>query len=179
MRILKVNNSDAINTYGDDFLKGQTSFERLATRAICLDGADILLVHTERYCDYSLPGGGVDAGEDLVSAMRRELVEETGALNIQNIKEFGIYYEYRTWYKDDFDLQHMISYCFTCSVDRNLGETSYEDYEIKNGMEAKWINIHEAIKFNEETIRSSSKKGLSIERETYLLKLIVNELLLE
>jgi hypothetical protein len=40
-----------------------------------------------------------------------------------------------------------------------------------------WINIHQAIKHNEETLEKSEKKGLSIERETFLLKLIVKELL--
>lgn len=44
-------------------------------------------------------------------------------------------------------------------------------------MQPLWLNIHHAIKHNEEVIKNSSKKGLSIERETYLLKRIVAELL--
>jgi hypothetical protein len=39
-------------------------------------------------------------------------------------------------------------------------------------MKPVWINIHEAIAHNEETMASSEKKGMSIERETYLLHLI-------
>jgi hypothetical protein len=39
------------------------------------------------------------------------------------------------------------------------------------------MNIHQAIKHNEHTIANSPKKGMSIERETFLLKLIVHELL--
>jgi hypothetical protein len=35
------------------------------------------------------------------------------------------------------------------------------------------MNIHEAIAHNEKTMAESSKKGMSIERETFLLKLIV------
>jgi len=64
-------------------------FERIATRAIVLKGDKILLLYTQRYDDYTLPGGGVDAGEDLIEGFKRELVEETGATNIHNIKEFG------------------------------------------------------------------------------------------
>ena len=44
-------------------------------------------------------------------------------------------------------------------------------------MQPLWMNIHQAIKHNEDVIKNSEKKGLSIERETYLLKRIVTELL--
>jgi len=40
-----------------------------------------------------------------------------------------------------------------------------------------WLNIHDAIKHNQDTIKNSAKKGLSIERETFLLKLIIDELM--
>lgn len=151
-------------------LEDQKVLHRKAARAIVIDGEDILLLYTERYHDYSLPGGGIDEGEDIQTGLVRELQEETGAQNIRDIKDFGIYEEYRPWYKPEHDIQHMISYCFTCKVDRKLGETSYEDYEISNGMKAVWVNIHDAIAHNEETIRSSEKKGMSVERENFLLK---------
>ena len=166
------------STHSDiDTLTGKSIFTRKATRAIALRGEMILMLYTERYHDYSLPGGGLDNDENIVQGMIRELKEETGAKNIDHICEFGIYEEYRPWYKSDFDIQHMISYCFTCSVDEELGKTALEHYELSNGMRPIWINIHEAIKHNEETIACSDKKGMSIERETYLLRLIKDELL--
>jgi len=48
-------------------------------------------LYTARYEDYSLPGEGLDLGEDKVSGMVRELSEETRATNINNIKSFGAY----------------------------------------------------------------------------------------
>lgn len=155
----------------------QSQFERLATRAIVLKGDHILLLYTQRYDDYTLPGGGVDAGEDLVAGFKRELLEETGAKNIRNIKEFGLYEEFRPWYKDDFAIMKMQSYCFRCDIDEQLGDTKLEDYEIKNGMKVVWLPIVDAIKHNEKTIRQSDKKGMSIERELFLLKLIEKELI--
>lgn len=157
-------------------LDKKTSFQRNATRAIVLDGKKILMLFTERYNDYSLPGGGLDDGEELHLGMIRELKEETGAKNIKNIKDFGIYEEYRPWYKDDFDIQHMISYCFLCDIDDELGATSFESYEVNNGMKPVWINIEDAISHNKKTIADSNKKGMSIERETYLLSLIMKEI---
>jgi len=155
----------------------QSIFERIATRAIVLKGDKILLLYTQRYDDYTLPGGGVDSGENLVEGFKRELSEETGASNIRNIKEFGLYEEFRPWYKDDFDIMKMQSYCFSCEIDEQLGDTNFEDYEIKNGMKVVWLPIKDAIAHNEITIAQSDKKGMSVERELFLLKLIQKELL--
>jgi ADP-ribose pyrophosphatase YjhB (NUDIX family) len=154
-------------------------FTRKATRAIVIKGDEILLLYTKRYHDYSLPGGGVDDGESIIDGLIRELKEETGAHNVKNIQAFGMYEEYRPWYKNDFDIIHMQSYCFVCSIDEELLEPELESHEINNGMHPVWKNIHEAILHNEETIAKSEKKGLSIERETFLLKLIVKELLVQ
>ena len=161
-----------LNTGDIETLENKSIFTRLSTRSITTQGNEILLLYTERYEDYSLPGGGLDLGEDKVDGMIRELQEETGARNITNVQPFGIYEEYRPWYKPDYDIQHMISYCYTCDIDKNLGNSALEAHEINNGMKAIWLNIHEAIAHNNKTMANSEKKGMSIERETFLLNLI-------
>ena len=37
-----------------------------------------LLVFSEKDKDYSIPGGGIEKGEDLLSGLKREFLEETG-----------------------------------------------------------------------------------------------------
>ena len=160
-----------------EHLDDKTIFQRKAARAIVVDGEDILLLYTARYHDFTIPGGGLDEGEDTIAGMIRELEEETGANNIHNIKAYGIYEEFRPWYKNDADVMHMTSYCYTCKIDRQLGETAYEDYEIKNGMKPVWMNIHQAIAHNEKTMAENPNKGMSIERETFLLHMIAKELI--
>lgn len=150
-----------------------TVYTRRSARGIICRGEDILLLYTARYDDYSLPGGGIDEGEDNITGLKRELKEETGGQGVRNVVEFGRYEEYRPWYKSDADIIHIISYCYLCDIDEELGATSYEDYEINNGMKALWVNIHEAIAHNENVIANSPKKGLSIQRETFLLKEII------
>ncbi len=172
MQILKTHFHPDIKT-----LENKSIFTRLATRGIALQGHDILLLYTQRYEDYSLPGGGLDLGEDKIEGMMRELKEETGAQGIKNIKAFGAYEEYRPWYKPDYDIQHMISYCYTCEVNQELGHAKMESYEIKNGMKAVWVNIQEAIRHNQKTMATSDKKGMSIERETFLLKRIAEKII--
>ena len=154
-----------------------TLIERHAARAIVLKGENILLLFTQRYHDYSLPGGGIDEGEDEIEGLIRELKEETGAQGVRNVKPFARYDEYRPWYKPYADIIHMISHCYVCEIDEELGETAYESHEVSNGMKPVWMNIHQAIAHNEEVIANSDKKGLSIERETFMLKVIVEKLL--
>lgn len=158
-------------------LDSKSVFTRLATRSIAMQGEQILLLYTERYEDYSLPGGGLDDNEDKVEGMKRELIEETGAKEIKNIQPFGIYEEYRPWYRSEFEIQHMISYCYTCEVSKELGASKLEAYETRNGMRAVWIDINEAIEHNKKTMQTSEKKGMSIERETFLLELIAERAL--
>ncbi len=172
MQILKTHYHRDIKT-----LDNKSIFTRLATRSIAVQGDSILLLYTERYEDYSLPGGGIDASEDKIEGMIRELVEETGATNIKNIQPFGAYEEYRPWYKPDYDIQHMISYCYTCEINKALGKPQFESHEIKNGMKAMWVNIHDAIAHNNKTMANSEKKGMSIERETFLLGLILERMI--
>lgn len=153
------------------------TIQRHAARAIVVKGEDILLLYTQRYHDYSLPGGGIDEGEDAVAGLMRELQEETGATGVRNVQAFARYDEYRPWHKADGDIIHMISYCYLCEIDETLGDTAFESYEINNGMRPLWVNIHKAIAHNEDVMANSDKKGLSIDRETYLLKEIVEQLL--
>ncbi|WP_144213067.1 NUDIX hydrolase [Shewanella donghaensis] len=156
----------------------QQMLTRVAARAIVLKGNNILMLYTDRYHDYTLPGGGVDAHEDIEQGLIRELQEETGAKCIGNIIEFGLYEEFRPWPRDGFNVMNMLSYCFSCEIDSELGDTNFEAHEINNGMKPVWIDIDDAIQHNLETIANSAKKGLSIERETFLLKLIKSELLI-
>lgn len=149
-----------------------SQFTRYTTRAIILDGENILLLYTARYDDYTLPGGGIEAGESIEDALLRELQEETGAKQITHITPFGRYEEYRAWHKPDFDVIHIVSDCYICDICGEFDMPNMEEYERMNGMKPTWININRAIAHNKNTLANSAKKGLSLIREISLLEQI-------
>jgi 8-oxo-dGTP pyrophosphatase MutT (NUDIX family) len=152
--------------------------ERIATRAIVLQGFEILMLYTRRYNDYSFPGGGVDSNEDLMACLQRELEEETGAKGIKIMHYYGHVDEYRPHHKSDFDLLFMRSHFYVCRADRELGTAAMESYEVANGMTALWLDIRQAIAHNEQVIaNNASSMGLSIQRETLMLKHVAKDIL--
>lgn len=155
-----------------------SAFYRRSARGIILNGTNILLIYTERYNDYSFPGGGVDHDEELVSGLHRELNEEIGASHVNVLQEFGYINEYRPSNKPEYDLIHMESFFYVCKVDYDFHNTKPEDYEVRNGSYPLWVNIDESINHNLSVLQKQDPSmGFSIERETYVLQLIRQELL--
>jgi ADP-ribose pyrophosphatase YjhB (NUDIX family) len=151
--------------------------KRVAARGIILDGEEILLLYTKRYNDFSLPGGGLNEGEDPLLGLRRELSEETGARNVKVLSHYGLFDEYRPHHKPGADVLYMRSHFFVCSAERELGRPVMEAYEEANGMTPRWMNIHKAIEHNDRVIHGKhASMGLSVQRETYMLKHIARDL---
>ncbi|MCA1776666.1 MAG: NUDIX domain-containing protein [Loktanella sp.] len=150
---------------------------RRAARGIVLRETSVLLLFTERYNDFSFPGGGVDQGEDLIDGLRRELEEETGASNVRVRRDFGYIEELRPHWQPEFPLMNMTSHFYFCDIDPELRATKMEDYETANGMRPVWVNLEDAITHNRGVMhRREASMGLSIQRETFMLEEIVNDL---
>ncbi|MFN3312167.1 MAG: NUDIX hydrolase [Hyphomonas sp.] len=150
---------------------------RRAARGIVLRETSILLLFTERYNDFSFPGGGVAEGEDLIDGLRRELEEETGASNVRVQRGYGYIEELRPHWQPGFDLMHMTSHFFVCDIDPELRAPKMEDYETANGMRPVWVGLDEALAHNRGVMqRREAKMGLSIQRETFMLEELAKDL---
>ena len=68
-----------------------TSFSRPSSRGIIIKNGKVAMVHSLKYEYYKFPGGGIEVQEDKVTALIREVMEETGLVVIpESVKEYGM-----------------------------------------------------------------------------------------
>lgn len=130
--------------FGFDFLNPPVYQERGAARAVVFDkDKNIALLHVTKLHYHKLPGGGIEKGESVEDALKRELSEEIGC-SAQSIRELGIVEEFR----NKFSL-HQLSYCFFAELEGEKGTPHLEQGEIDDGFETVWLSIKDAIKILE------------------------------
>lgn len=113
---------------------------RHAARAVVFDTQGrIALLHVTKYGFHKLPGGGVEAGEDLTEALRRECLEEIGC-EILVGESLGEVHEYRRQFS-----QYQISYCFTAQVLGEKGVPQFMPDEAADGFQVEWFLPDEAV----------------------------------
>lgn len=112
-----------------------TDHDRMIVRAICFDdNGYFYFVRAERDDDFGkatlieTSGGGVEAGEDLQSAIKRELKEELGA-DVDVIGKIGVVSDYYNLLH-----RHNINNYFICRIvsfgDKNLTKDEIEDFHL-------------------------------------------------
>ena len=112
------------------------------------DNNQICVVKSEKYGYMQLPGGGIEDGESIEEALRRETEEETGFL-ISDIKPIGYTIERREDVRNIYQWDKAISFVFEATPTKNIG-TKYIDDEIAVGFFPMWINVDEFIEKQEQ-----------------------------
>lgn len=114
--------------------------DRFACRAVVFDAdGKIAMIHSTVHDYYKIPGGGVEAGEDLLTALAREVMEEIGCA-VGNVRELGIVDEHR-----NTTGVHQVSYCYAADLVGEKGQPQMTDKEKLAGFEPIWLDLAQAI----------------------------------
>lgn len=109
---------------------------RLTARAIVRNQDGLYAVmFADKFKLYSLPGGGVEDGEDVLTALRREVYEETGCV-CDEILELGIVSENRA----SLDYTQ-INYYFVVTTTHTPGENHLTESELDSRTVVKWVTF--------------------------------------
>lgn len=146
--------------------------ERKAARAIVFDKENnVALLNVTNFFYHKIPGGGVEEGEDIMQALKREVLEEIGC-EIENIKELGIIEEYRNKH-----VLHQISYCFTANMLGEKGKPNFTTKEKTDGFEVIWLSLDEAIEvFKNEDKNKPYESDFMLKRDLAFLEEAKNNL---
>ncbi len=143
---------------------------KFATRTVLFDeDGRVAIINVKQHGYYKIPGGGIEDGEDIENAVKREVKEEAGC-DCKITEKLGkIETEVPIWQMLD------ISDGFIATVQGQKSQPNYEDWEKERGFELEWFdNLDTAIKTIEantvsepgmESIQSRDLAFLKLARE--------------
>ena len=131
------------NMLGQDGLSDRPP--RLTARAIVRNQDGLYAVmYSDKFKLHSLPGGGVEDGEDVLTALRREVYEETGCV-CDEIQELGIVTENRA----SLDYTQ-INYYFVVTTTHTPGENHLTESEQESRTVMEWHTFDEMVRLINE-----------------------------
>ena len=127
-----------IRRYGEPVKTGQRYRRRPGVYAVLLRGDSILATFQQAPVpEFQLPGGGIDAGEQPVAALHREVIEETG-WKIDVIRRIGAFRRFTFMPEYDLWAEKLCTVYLARPVLR-LGPPS------EAGHTAVWLPVEEAV----------------------------------
>ena len=127
-----------IRRYGEPVKPGQRYRLRPGVYAVLLRGNSILTTFQQAPVpEFQLPGGGIDAGEQPVAALHREVIEETG-WKIDVVRRIGAFRRFT--YMPEYDLwAEKLCAVYLARPILRLGPPS------EAGHTAVWLPVDEAV----------------------------------
>lgn len=113
---------------------------RLTARGIVRNKDGLYAVmYAGKFNLYSLPGGGIEDGEDVLTALYREILEETGC-TCDHIEELGIVSENRA--HQDFTTR---SYYYIVATEQEAASVHLTSDELANKTTVQWHTLSDMV----------------------------------
>lgn len=149
---------------GFELLKSEYTLRKSARAVLLNSDGKMATQYLEKYTFHKLPGGGVDDGESLEEALRREVLEEVGC-NCKILRPVGLVIEYRNKYK----LLH-ISYCYVAEVVGVVGQPELEEGEVEEGQVTLWLTPEDALAKMKTDVPGKYEGNFILRREVSFLE---------
>ena len=158
-----------ISELNDQIIIGQDGSSdkppRLTARAIVKSKEGLYAVmYAEKFGLYSLPGGGLEEGEDVLSALRREVLEETGCI-FDEIKDLGIVTENRG--HQDYTQK---SFYYVVTTNSIAEQTHFTDVEKASNTTVQWHSLDDMIRLITEPTHTTVQRKYLQARDVAALK---------
>lgn len=138
---------------------------RYTARAIVKNSEGLYgVMYAQKFNLYSLPGGGVEEGEDILTALRREIFEETGCA-CDCIEELGIVEENR--FHADYT---QINYYYVVTVSDPPKALHLTEQETENGTCVQWHRFEEMSHLIAEPVQDTPQRKFLQARDVIALK---------
>jgi 8-oxo-dGTP pyrophosphatase MutT (NUDIX family) len=160
-----------------DYGENDERYFRPSVRAIIKKDSRFAMVHSRKYDYYKFPGGGIEAGEDHVSALIREVREETGlTVDAASVREYGMVRRSQKG-KSEGTVFVQDNFYYLCEVlDGNIGQ-NLDDYESEEGFTLEYVTAEKVIETNRNADHGAMNEDefyqLMIERDARVMEMIV------
>jgi len=140
---------------------------RIAVGVILFDeDGNIALYYANNWEIYTVPGGGVDDGEDILLAAKREMWEETGC-QCEIIAEIGVIHENRSEHNFTQERYH-----FLARIVGDKGPLHLTEKESASGATVRWFPLDEAIQIISNQKPSTYQQCFIQKRDVVVLQAV-------
>ena len=129
-----------------------TAKPRLTARAILKHGDQFAVMYAKKFDLYSLPGGGIENGEDIMDALKREVMEETGC-SCDSIQELGYVEENRA--HCDYT---QVSYYYIVETVCDTFHAAFTEAEMQNGTTVHWHSFNDAYHLIADAVHTTTQR---------------------
>ncbi|MDD3648316.1 MAG: NUDIX domain-containing protein [Candidatus Dojkabacteria bacterium] len=121
-------------------------FRRAARCVVFTEKGEIGVISARKDKYYKIPGGGVEQGEDIISALKREIMEESGC-ECDEFKGLGVIIDQRSVLDEQYGLVQL-SYGYVSKLNVQ-GKPQFTKREQNEAFEFQWVQQKDALKLFE------------------------------